>query len=150
MNKFALTGIKIRIAKPKKARVNSCPKRISNKIFYGIVIEPDDGKYKIAIRTDEKGINKQILNFTQRSFDLYGKRDIFTIKKDENGRRTRVIRDVWKAKFAPGFSEYYTPFTKNWIVKGYLVKDGPITLFDFKELVGLNRYDVNIENYNND
>jgi hypothetical protein len=44
----------------------------------------------------------------------------------------------------PGLPEQYIPFAPNWIVKGYIVKDNGIQKFDFKSLVGVDGYTMEV------
>ena len=122
---------------PKEKKTNV---RISNKIVYGTVIK-ENGVYKVSINVNKDNTNKkEILDFTPNSFDVVGKTSVFLKEKDEHGNNVRIIRSEWDAKFHPGTSDKYVPFAENWIVKGYIVKNGIIRLFDFKDLVGIDGY----------
>lgn len=122
---------------PKEKKTNV---RVSNKIVYGTVIKKD-GVYKVSIDKDKNGVKtEEILDFTPDSFDVTGKTNVFLRTKDEHGNNVRIIRSEWDAKFHPGTSDKYIPFVENWIVKGYIVKNGIVRLFDFKDLVGIDGY----------
>lgn len=140
--KLGLTGLKVVVPIP-KVRHNSGFRRVNNKIVYGTVIEPEDGIFKVSIENKDSA-NEEILDFTLDSFDVKNRLTVFIKQKDKNGKRTRVIRDEWKARAHPGSTEHYIPFNKNWIVKGYIVKDGYIRLFEFKELVGINGHVIKV------
>ncbi len=145
-----LQGLKIKIAEPKKQRTSSGPKR-QGKLVHGTVIEQKDGNFKVEVDLDGNGIKiPKILDFTPESFDLTDKLSVFTRTKDKQGRRTRIIRDKWHAKFHPGLPEQYVPFANNWIVKGYIVKNGPIELFEFRDLVGIKGYTIVDDHYEED
>ena len=137
-----LTGLKLAIvSKPKKTNVSV---RVSNKIIYGTVIN-ENGVYKVSIDIDKDGIKKEeILDFTPESFNIVDRTTVFLRHKDEHGNNVRIIRSDWKAKFFPGTSETYIPFTENWIIKGYIVKRGLIKLFEFKDLVSIEGYNINV------
>lgn len=137
-----LSGLKIAIASPKKSRKTSKYKRESNKLITALVIEDENNELKVSINTDKIGI-KEVLNFTDESFELKDRISIFSKQKDD-GRRIRFIRDAWSAKFFPGLKENYIPFNKNWLVKGYVVTNGLNKLFDFKELIGIKGY-INVD-----
>ena len=141
--KLGLTGLKVVIPTP-KVRHNSGFRRVNNKIVYGTVIEPEDGIFKVSVEVDKNSTKEEILDFTTESFEVKNRLTVFIKQKDKNGKRTRVIRDEWKAKVHPGSTEHYIPFNKNWIIKGYIVKDGFIRLFDFKELVGIDGYVIKV------
>ena len=138
-----LSGLKIAIASPKKSRKTSRYKRESNKLITALVIEDENNELKASIDTDKIGI-KEVLNFTDESFELKDRISIFSKQKDNDGKRTRFIRDIWSAKFFPGLKENYIPFNKNWLVKGYVVTNGFNKLFDFKELIGIKGY-INVD-----
>lgn len=145
MVNILLGSLHIKVAQPKK-KASSGPKWESNKIQRGVVIEEDNGDFKVKVEVvDEKGTKQElILPFTPDSYELKDKLSVFTRTKDKHGRRTRIIRDVWHAKFHPGLPEQYIPFAKNWIVKGYIVKEGLTKMFDFKDLVGIQGYTMDV------
>lgn len=135
----------LRIAVVTKKRKSSDGYTKVGKLVQGTIIEDEDGNYKVSIDSDGNGITKpMILSFTPRSFEIVNRTNVFTKIKDERGNRIRIIRDKEKAKFMPGLIEQYTPFAKNWIVKGYIVKEGIIRMFDFKDLVGIAGYNMNV------
>lgn len=133
-----VTGLKIAVHE--KKRHSSGFKKVAG-ITQAIVREDEEGNF-IAEITDENGNKKETLTFTEKSFDLTGKKYVFTRKKDENGKRTCIVRDEFHSRFLPGLPEQYLPFTKNWIVKGYIVQNGLIRQFDFKGLLGVEGYNL--------
>ena len=44
----------------------------------------------------------------------------------------------------PGLPKQYIPFAPNWIVRGYIVKDNGTMKFDFKSLVGIDGYTMDV------
>ena len=143
---FKLGILKVSVPKIKR---NSKPKsdivRTSNKMFTGKVIIDDDNDYAVTFR-DDTG-SDLVLKFTERSYELTGRRVVFSRNRDEHGNIIRYIRNKWDAKCMPGVPEKYVPFTKNWLVKGYIVRDHDTLKFDFKTLVGIEGYDVDTTNY---
>lgn len=135
---------KLNIANSTKRTSSSFVKQ--SKICYGTVIEVD-GIYKVSIDSDKNGTEEIILDFTPESFELKGRKEVFTIVKDKFGKLTRIIRDDSHAKFFPGLPEQYTPFAPNWIVKGYIVRKGIQKFFEFKQLIGLDGYDITKNKY---
>ena len=91
-----------------------------------------------------------MLDFTERSEDLTGKINVFSRTVDDKGRRTRFVRNPTNAKFMPGLPEQYIPFAPNWIVRGYIVKDNGTKKFDFKSLVGVDGYTMDVLNPEDD
>lgn len=133
--KFNL-GLKLAVI-PKEKKTSSFVR--INKVVYGTVVKKDD-VYKVSIENNNK--KEEILDFTPESFDIVGREIVFLKTKDERGNNVRIIRSKWDAKFHPGTSDKYLPFAENWIVKGYVVKQGLIRLFSFKDLVGIAGYTI--------
>lgn len=139
-----LANLHIAIVQPKKKRSSDGLVKIG-KITQGIVFEDKDGILKVSIDKDGNGTEEElILEFTEKSYDLTGRVNVFTRKLNERGHRVRIIRDSFRCKIMPGLSEQYTPFAPNWVVKGYIVKEGLIKKFDFKDLVGIDGYMMNV------
>lgn len=139
-----LANLHIAIVQPKKKRSSDGPVK-TGKITQGVVFEDKDGILKVSIDKDGNGTEEElILEFTEKSYDLTGRTNVFSRKLDEHGHRVRVIRDAFRCKIMPGLPEQYIPFAPNWIVKGYIVKEGLIKKFNFKDLVGINGYTMNV------
>lgn len=141
MARLVLQGLKIAVPKPKRNKTSDGIKRTTNKIIRGKVFQ-EDGIYKVAIdmKNDQNYPDLLILEFTERSYDLVGRINVFSRTVDNKGRRTRFIRNPMNAKFMPGSPEQYIPFAPNWIVKGYIVRENNIFKFDFKGLVNIDGY----------
>ena len=139
-----VTRFKVAVAKPKRKKINEGIKRTTNKIVVGKVFQDEDGTFKVSVdmKNDESYPDLMILEFTERSYDIVGRTNVFSRTVDSKYGRTRFVRDIWKAKFHPGNQEQYVPFAPNWLVKGYIVNDNNITRFDFKDLVGLDGYET--------
>lgn len=146
MGLLKLMPFKVAVPKPKRNKTSDGIKRTTNKIAKGKVFQDEDGTYKVAIdmQNDPVHPDLRILDFTERSYDLTGKTNVFSRTVDSKGRRTRFIRNPINAKFMPGLPEQYIPFAPNWIVRGYIVKDNGIHKFDFKSLVGVDGYTMDI------
>ena len=146
MVKLVLQGLKIAVPKPKRSKTSDGIVRTGKKITRGKVFQDEDGTYKVAIdmKNDQHFPNLRILEFTERSYDLVGRTNVFSRNVDEKGRRIRFIRNPLIAKYFPGLPEQYIPFAPNWIVKGYIVNDQGRHKFDFKDLVGIDGYQMDI------
>lgn len=146
MGLLKLMPFKVAVPKPKRNKTSDGVKRTSNKITKGKVFQDEDGTFKVAIdmQNDETHPDLRILEFTERSYDLTGKTNVFSRTVDKHGRRTRFIRNVIDAKFMPGLPEQYIPFAPNWIVRGYIVNDNGTMKFDFKSLVGVDGYTMDV------
>ena len=135
--------IKFGIAQPTTKKLDlSKVHKPKGKMTKGIIVEVEENEFKVLVKSiDTKNNEKEeLLPLTDRSFDLKGKENIFTRKKDKFGKRTRIIRDKNKANFMPGLPEIYFPFSNNWQVKGYIITENNIRKFDFMGLIGLNNY----------
>ena len=146
MVKLILQGLKIAVPKPKRSKTSDGIVRTSKKITKGKVFQDEDGIYKVAIdmKNDQHFPDLRILEFTERSYNLVGRTNVFSRNVDEKGRRIRFIRNLLNAKYFPGLHEQYIPFAPNWIVKGYIVNDQGHHKFDFKDLVGVDGYQMDI------
>ena len=146
MGFLKLMPFKVAVPKPKRNRTSDGIKRTTNKIVKGKVFQDEDGTYKVSISMENDPVHPDllILDFTERSYDLTGKINVFSRTVDDKGRRTRFIRNPIYAKFMPGLTEQYIPFAPNWIVRGYIVKDNGILKFDFRSLVGIDGYTLDV------
>ena len=140
------TKFRVAVPKPKHRRNTDGVSRTSNKIIRGKIFQDENGTFKISIdmKNDPNYPDLLVLDFTERSYDLTGKTNVFSRTLDEKGRRTRFIRNKSHAKFMPGLPEQYIPFAPNWIVRGYIVKDNGIMKFDFKSLIGIGDYEMDV------
>lgn len=140
MSKIVLKNLKVAVVKHKSKNSDGYIKQ--GKIVFGTVILVN-GTYKVSIDKDGNDTsNELILDFTPRSFEIVGREIVFSKTKNEYGHYCRFIRDSFKAKFDCGSTERYIPFAPNWIIKGYIVKQGVQLLFDFKQLVGIEGYEI--------
>lgn len=131
------TGLKVVVTE--KKRTSSGFKRVAG-ITQGVIREDEQGNFTVEIAgNDDK---KEYLPLTEKSFNLTGKKYVFTRKKDKKGKRTCIIRDEFHSKFLSGLPEQYLPFNKNWVVSGYIVQNGLIRQFDFKTLLGIEGYNL--------
>lgn len=146
MGLLKLIPFKVAVPKPKRNRTSDGIKRTTNKIAKGKVFQDEDGTYKVSISIGNDPVHPDllILDFTERSYDLTGKTNVFSRTVDKKGRRTRFIRNAIYAKFMPGLPEQYIPFAPNWIVRGYIVNDNGTMKFDFKSLVGVDGYNMDV------
>lgn len=146
MGLLKLMPFKVAVPKPKRNRTSDGIKRTTNKITKGKVFQDEDGTYKVSISMDNDPVHPdlRILDFTERSYDLACKTNVFSRTVDKHGRRTRFIRSEVHAKYMPGLPEQYIPFAPNWIVRGYIVNDNGTMKFDFKNLIGLDGYDMGV------
>ena len=146
MGLVKLMAFKVAVPKPKRNKTSDGIKRTTNKIVKGKVFQDENGTYKVSISMENDPVHPDllVLDFTERSYDLTGKTNVFSRTVDSRGIRTRFIRNLINAKFMPGLPEQYIPFAPNWIVRGYIVKDNGTMKFDFKSLVGIDGYTMDV------
>ena len=143
-------GLSLKISIPKKKRNNNAEGiKLVEKNKKGKVFIDENNIYKIAIsmKNDPDFPDLLVLPFTENSYNLKGRKNVFSRTKDEFGKRTRYIRSEEKAKFHYGDSNRYIPFAPNWIVKGNIIRDNGILKFDFIDLITIDGYDNVIYNY---
>lgn len=133
MANIVLQGLRLKFLEPK--RVKKVSSISSRKIVYGTVIN-DNGILKVEI--EDKNLT---IPFTPESYELENRRIVFK-KELENNRRVCIVRDASHAKYMPGLPEQYIPFAEHWLVKGTIVKQGLVPLFNFKELVSIDGYEM--------
>ena len=146
MGLVKLMAFKVAVPKSKRNKTSDGIKRTTNKIIKGKVFQDENGIYKVSINMENDPVHPDllVLDFTERSYDLTGKTNVFSRTVDSKGRRIRFIRNLINAKFMPGLPEQYIPFAPNWIVRGYIVKDNGTMKFDFKSLVGIDGYTMDV------
>lgn len=146
MGLLKIMPFKVAVPKPKRNKTSDGIKRTTNKIVKGKVFQDENGIYKVSISMKNDPVHPDllVLDFTERSYDLKGKTNVFSRTVDSKGRRIRFIRNLINAKFMPGLPEQYIPFAPNWIVRGYIVKDNGTMKFDFKSLVGIDGYTMDV------
>ena len=146
MGLLKVMPFKVAVPKPKRNKTSDGIKRTTNKIVKGKVFQDENGTYKVSINMENDPVHPDllVLDFTERSYDLTGKTNVFSRIVDSKGRRIRFIRNLINAKFMPGLPEQYIPFAPNWIVRGYIVKDNGTMKFDFKSLVGIDGYTMDV------
>lgn len=146
MGLVKLMQFKVAVPKSKHNKTSDSIKRTTNKIVKGKVFQDENGTYKVSINMENDPVHPDllVLDFTERSYDLTGKTNVFSRTVDSKGRRIRFIRNLINAKFMPGLPEQYIPFAPNWIIRGYIVKDNGTMKFDFKSLVGIDGYTMDV------
>ena len=106
-----------------KVKSNSPTKKI-NTLLYAQAIRREDGNWFARVKTRgfEGYKDITILPFSEKSFELKGKTNVFYHKKDKNGHYTRVIRTEEDSIRYPGNKEDYCPLCDKCIFQGYIIK----------------------------
>ena len=133
-----LKSLSFKITVPKN-KVKESPNKIIEKNKKGKVFIDTDGNFKVLVSIDNNP-NMLKLSFTDKSYELKGKKYVFTRNLDKNGKRILYIRNKEKANYDYGDSSIYIPFAPNWIVKGDIINDKGIIKFDFIELLTIKGY----------
>ena len=141
MVKLNSLSFSINIPKPKKNKDVNTIKIVAKDIMGKVFIDKDNSyKIYVSITNNPNCPNFSVLGFTENSYNLKGRKTIFTRDKDEFGKIIRYIRSEDKAKYLYGDSSRYVPFAPNWIVKGNIIKDNNVLKFDFVDLVTIDGY----------
>jgi len=136
MSKVILQKFSLKLAINTKKHKSNVVK--ASDLIEGKVIEDTDGTWKV-----QTIVNNEVVLFpiTKESYNLKGKTDIFTIKKDSTNHRTRLIRTIEDARlFSCEYNNHYAPFAPNWTVKGNIITDNFIKYFNIVKLIGINDY----------
>lgn len=134
MNNKPKPGLKFKLATPKK--VSYKPKKLT-KLVHCVCTQSEDGEFKANLRiiSKTKRVTNMCISFTLESYYLTNKERVFTIKPDKHGKHVCYIRTPWQAYIAPKKSRLYTPFCKDWVYTGYIVRIGKQLYFDIKTAV---------------
>ncbi len=123
------------VVKPKK--IHSTYKPLT-KILYCIAIKDENNQWVAKINT--KGIEGYkeitILPFTEKSFELKGRNNVFRVNKDKTGHWVRVIRTDLEAELYPGNIVSYCTLCENCVFSGHIVKIDGISKFDMSVYQG--------------
>lgn len=121
------TGFQFVPKPPKKPKLT----KYSN-IAYCICGKNDKGYFASINTTD----GYKELEFTPNSYNLKNRLIVFTKKLDKNKKPIAIYRNEYTAKYSPGLPSQYTPFNRNYIYSGYIVKRDDKYYFDMKECIG--------------
>lgn len=140
------SGIKLRfpdfnftfkVAKPKRESKSSGHKHLTRKL-YCKAVKDEQGNWLAIVNTlDLDGFSsKTTMPFTEKSFELVDRIDVFYHNPDKNGRYTRIIRTAIDAKMSPGNKETYCTLCPNCVFSGYIVKVDGMQRFDMSNYIG--------------
>ena len=131
-------------------------KQIETKCHY------DNGKFYVVIpycvyrnklKTDvditDVGTKDITLEFTPESFDLHEANRVFTIRGQESGDYTCLIRTESDRLFKKLNNKVYVPFCRNWTICIKIVRRVGILYADFRSLKAHNLY-YNLKQDNED
>lgn len=129
MNVKVFTGFQFVPKQKKKPRI-AHGKRYT-KIVYCVCGKDENGYYALVNLPDNRR-----LQFTKASFDLKGRTIVFSHKLDKNNKPICVYRNEDVTKHSPGIPQQYTPFCKDYVYSGYIIKRDGELYFDMHEIVG--------------
>lgn len=99
-------------------------------------IEPNIFKAFVNIPSNLECPDTLCLDFTERSYSLKGRTQVFTSYKDKKGKSICIIRNEIEATHFPGLSVQYTSFKDNYVYSGYVVNINGVLQFDIIEVLG--------------
>lgn len=128
--------IKPSVLKPK--RISTTPsKKYLTKLLYCVAHKTENGwKAYINTRGLEGYENVTILDFTENSFELKGRCDVFLHHKDKTGHWVRIIRHSFYANTNPGSPEVYCSLCDNDCFSGHIMKVNGVLQFDMSSYQG--------------
>ena len=126
-----------RLTPVKKAKEHKPSKQITC-LLYAQAIKREDGTWFARVKT--KGFEGYkditVLPFSEKTFELKGKTDVFYHKPDKKGYYTRIIRTEEDSIRYPGNKEDYCPLCDKCIFQGYIIKMLDGLYFDIVNFVG--------------
>lgn len=123
-----------RIVKVKKASSKSV---ISGTLTCTAVKTSDD-KWEAHVNTKhlQDYNDVTVLPFSEETFNLKGKNDLFSKEPDKNGRYTRIILDNVDCTMSPETSSMWTTLRDRHVFKGKIIKVDNQLFFNIKEYIG--------------
>lgn len=124
---------------PRIVKVKKAPsKSVISGTLICTAIKTSDNKWEAHIDTKHLSEynNVTILPFSEESFNLKDKNDIFSINPDNKGRYTRRILDNIDCTMSPTTSSIWTTLRHNHLFKGKIVKIDNQLFFNIKEYIG--------------
>ena len=106
-------------------------------------------KLKSGIDVNDIGTKDITLEFTPESFDLHDANRVFTIRGQESGNYTCLIRNESDRLFKKLNNKVYVPFCRNWTICIKIVRRVGILYADFRSLKAHNLY-YNLKQDNED
>lgn len=138
--KLPSIGFTFKPVAPKPKKVVSSHKPLT-KILYASARKDEEGNWLAYINT--KGLpdmqDLTILPFTENSFELKGRTDVFYHNPDKYGHYTRVIRNQNDADYAPGNKETYCTLCPKCVFSGHIVKVEGVLKFEMSVYMGTER-----------
>lgn len=121
----------------RKTKPQNQIKNISS-LLYCQACKKEDGTWFARVNTrGYKGYKDvTILPFSEKTFELKGKTNVFTHKKDKKGYYTRNIRTEQDSVSYPGNKEDYCALCDKCIFRGYIIKTINGICFDIIEYIG--------------
>lgn len=120
----------------KKPRISN-NKKVSMLLY--CVAKKDKNDNWIA-KINTKGLENYndttILPFSEKSFDLRGKNNVWYRKLDRRGHVVRCVRSDVEAFMSPGNSKDYISLRENAVFTGHIVKHEGNLYFNIKDYVG--------------
>lgn len=123
-----------RISKVKKAS----SKNVISSTLICTAVKTSDDKWEAHINTKhlQDYNDVTVLPFSDETFNLKGKNDLFSKEPDKNGRYTRIILDNVDCTMTPETSSMWTTLRDRHTFKGKIIKVDNQLFFNVKEYVG--------------
>ena len=143
--------IKPSALKPKRTTSNNNSKKYLTKILYCVAHNTEDGwRAYINTRGLEGYEDLTILPFTEKSFELKGRRDVFLHHKDNTGHWVRIMRSSMQSIINPGSPDIYCTLCDGDVFTGHIIKVNNELQFDMSTYKGMYcEYSIKLTTSNN-
>lgn len=124
---------------PRIVKVKKAPsKSVISGTLTCIAVKISDDKWEANVNTKhlQDYNDVTVLPFSEESFNLKDKNDLFSINPDNKGRYTRRILDNVDCTTSPETSSIWTTLRDKHIFKGKIIKVDNQLFFNIKEYIG--------------
>lgn len=124
---------------PRISKVKKAPsKSVISGTLICTAIKTSDNKWEAHVDTkhlqDYNDIT--VLPFSEETFNLKGKNDLFSINPDDKRRYTRIMLDNVDCTMSPNTSSMWTTLRDKHLFKGNIIKTDNQLFFNIKEYIG--------------
>lgn len=136
-------AIKAKNERPKK------PTKVITRKLLAVAVLKDNNYVAEVITKSIEGYTQDItvMPFSNKSFDLRNKTNVWYKKPDKNGKYTRVDRNDIECHFFPGAEDTYQTMAPDRVFDGYIVIEDNIKKFDIANYKFIFKRNINLNNF---
>lgn len=131
-------------SKPKARPKRAYTRKVSRRCYATIIVEEGQVKARVSLLNDVENPDYIVINLTRDSYDLKGKKYVYTRKLYEHNKPILVRRDYETSLLRPGLASQYTPFKHGILVAGRVIKMDDELLFDYETFVASSENGVHL------